>query len=139
MSPESEKDAQARWIIRRDDPICTCKPENPRHNEPWKCVTKEQLAAWQDAMLNTGHYNVIIPIDQRKRLAYLWLHFSQDPEAKRLSGRGTHSADCALAVNARHGCTCDFGLDTWDDAAGMSELEKRMFEHAPAIRRARPR
>ena len=102
---ESEKDAQARWIMKQEKPACTCTPVNPRHLEPYKCVTKAQFAAWKKA----EHGHAVLNQDLAKRLAYLWLHFSQDPEAKRLSGRQ------------------DLGGDRWDDAAGMTELQKRMF------------
>ena len=82
MTSESEKDAQARWILKRDEPACTCKPTNPKHTQGWHCVTKEQFAAWR-----LREPLCVSKLNDQKRLAYLWLHFSQDPEARRLSGR----------------------------------------------------
>jgi hypothetical protein len=105
MSAESEKDAQARWILKQDPAVCTCKPGNPKHREGWQCVTAEQL----------GAYKMAAPppwptfTSDQKRQAWLWLWFSQHPEAKKLTGRDEE------------------GLDAWDDAAGMTELQKWMF------------
>lgn len=109
---ESEKDAQARWIIKQDQPVCVCAPTNPKHREGWQCITREQLSAFKAAVARQHGPQPpqFTRINDIKRLAWLWLQFDQDPEAKRLSGRAQET-----------------GLDTWDDAAGMSELEKGMF------------
>ena len=101
---ESEKDLQARWIIKQDLPVCVCAPTNPKHREGWHCITPAQLTEWarHEACYFTN------PSD-RKRACWLWLWFSQHPEAKKLTGRD------------------DLGPDTWDDDAGMTELQKGMF------------
>ena len=113
---ESEKDAQARWILRQDLPICACKPTNKKHTQGWHCVTKEQLAAWKSA----EHPPVLHP-ETAKRLASLWINFSQHPEARRLSGRVVtlEEADRLKSV---------MDLDAWDDAAGMTNLQRMMYE-----------
>ena len=113
---ESERDAQARWILKQDLPMCVCKPTNPRHRESWRCVSKEQLAAWKAA-----ERPPVLRDETAKRLASLWVNYSQHPEARRLSGRTVtlEEADRLKSL---------FDFDAWDDAAGMTELQKRMFE-----------
>lgn len=120
---ESEKDAQARWILKRDEPVCSCKPENPRHKETWQCVTAEVVYAFLDR--EACHFQNLNDV---KRAASMWLHFSQDPEAKRLSGRVSSPTRQEVLDQLKTIPNDALGLDTWDDAAGMSELEKRMFE-----------
>jgi hypothetical protein len=69
------------WTLRKDDNLaCTCTPTNARHVNGWDCVTPEQLAAWRKT---EPHYTG----DKAKRLTWMWVQFSQDPAAKRLSGR----------------------------------------------------
>jgi hypothetical protein len=103
---ESEREARERKVWKQEKPACTCTPVNPRHREGYKCITKDQLAAWWRATSRPGR---VVVSDWAKRMAWLWLQFDQDPEAKRLSGRQ------------------DLGGDRWDDAAGMTEMQKEMF------------
>jgi hypothetical protein len=105
VMPESEKDAQARKVWRKDEPVCVCTPQNPKHREGWHCVTVAQLTVW--AQHETCYFT---NASDRKRACWQWVWFSQHPEAKRLSGR-----DQAM------------GLDQWDDAAGLTEIQKMMF------------
>ena len=95
--------------LTRDPLICTCKPENPRHVEPWHCVTAEQIASWRERE-NPPETSESVA----QRATWLWLWFSQDPAARRLSGRPE-----ALA------------LDQWDDERGMTRLEALMFRGRP--------
>ena len=73
------------WIIRRDDEVrCTCQPVNPRHTDGWHCVTDEQIRAWRATVPDMP---ATLFEATARRCAWLWLNWSQDPEAKRLSGR----------------------------------------------------
>ena len=123
---ESEKDAQARWIIRQDLPACVCAPTNPKHREGWHCVTKVQLTEW--AKHEPCYFTN--PSD-RKRACWVWLWFSQHPEAKKLTGRDEPDS---LTITTPGGsafrsssASAILGFDRWDDDAGMTEIQKEMF------------
>ena len=83
MSSYPLSDHRTSWInLTRDPEVCTCTPVNPRHTEPWKCVSDEQLAAWREREQPPA-----TSPDTARRACWLWLHFSRDVEARRLSGR----------------------------------------------------
>lgn len=92
--------------LTRDPLICRCTPENPRHTSPWDCVTADQIAAWREREKPPACSDLTA-----RRVCWLWLWFSQDPEARRLSGRPE-----ALP------------FDDFDDARGMTRLEGMMFQ-----------
>ena len=127
---ESEKDAQARWIIKQDQPACTCRPVNPKHREGWRCVTPAQLAAWleHDQTMKTLMVGTIAPLSRQKpmadakRLCFLWLHFSQHPEARRLSGRVV-TLEESDKLNAYMALADHFGHD---DATGTEWWQREM-------------
>jgi len=75
------------WILRRDDEVrCTCQPVNPRHTDGgWQCLTPEQLNAWLATV--PEEVPITMTAATRRRLAWLWLNWSQDQTAKRLSRR----------------------------------------------------
>ena len=114
---ESEKDAQARWILKKDLPMCVCKPTNPRHREAWRCVSKEQLAAWRAA-----EHPPVLRDETARRLASLWVNFSQHPEARRLSGRVV-TLEESDKLNAYMALADHFGHD---DATGTEWWQREM-------------
>lgn len=83
---EPERVKQQR-VARREEGPCVCKPKNKRHTEGFHCITKEQLEAWRKSGEMDASIIAHLHIQSQNRLAWLWLHFSQDPEARRLSGR----------------------------------------------------
>ena len=85
MSGYPLSEHRASWAkLTKEPEVCTCTPVNPRHTEPHRCVTAEQLAAWAERSPGA----VIVQREEtRLFLCWLWLSFSQDPEARRLSGR----------------------------------------------------
>jgi hypothetical protein len=75
--------ARHGWTLRKgDDLACTCTPANPKHVSGWQCVTHEQLQAWY-----TREYMQASLPKMARQLAFMWLHFSRDPVAKKMSGR----------------------------------------------------
>lgn len=72
------------WTLKRDAPVCSCTPWNKKHASGYECIKPEVLAIW--TALHPGPAAILSERSQ-KRLAWMWLCWSQDEEAKRLSGR----------------------------------------------------
>ena len=75
---------RASWLLKRELGACTCEPTNKHHVNGYECIKPEVVAILRQ--FNPQAASILSERSQ-KRLSWMWLWFSQDGEAKQLSGR----------------------------------------------------